>query len=493
MEPRHRSSHADVVVVGAGSGGCAVVRRLVDAGLSVLLLEAGPLDLDAAIHAPERSRELIGSGVDYRYVTVEQPGLGGRRVICPRGKVLGGSSSINGMIHARGDRSDFDAWAYAGNEGWRYEDVLPLFKRSEDFDGGESVYRGVGGPLAVTSRYEAHPVLASFVEAAVEAGFPFNPDYNAESLDGASFIQLNVRDGKRQSAARAFLGPIEGAPNLTVLTDCTVVRLLIENGRCSGVEIVRHGQVESVLATHEVILAAGAIDSPKLLLLSGVGPPRELRAVGIEPVVDLPGVGKNLHDHFFAPVSYRSSRPTPPALPGLMQFHAHVFWRSRSGLPCADVQALLVHMPMYVDGAGHGFSPVPMLVRPASRGELRLASNDPAAPPLIDPRYLSCDVDLETLVAAVELFREVAAQDALRSWRGEELLPGPSVRTKQELRDTSGEPAPPTTTPSARARWASTSSPSSTPSSASTGSTGSALPTRRSCRSSRRPIRTRQR
>ena len=426
---------ADVIVVGAGSGGSAVTRRLVDAGLDVVLLESGPRDTHPAIHDPGRSFELIGSEVDYAYLTVEQPGCAGRRIVTPRGKVLGGSSSINGMIYARGDRVDYDAWAYLGNAGWSYDDVLPLFRRSEDFDRGADEYHGAGGPLHVASTYEPHETLGAIVEAAVQAGLPFNEDYNGASKDGASFIQLNIKDGERHNAFRAFVEPVLDAANLTVQTDCSVHRLLLEHGRCVGVELVGG---RTVRARQEVVLAAGVIDSAKILLLSGIGPADELRPLGIDPVVDLPGVGKNLHDHFYVPYSRAAAKPIPPTQDGLTQFHAQFFWRSRPGLPCADIQALIVHYPIFLEGqptSEEGFSPVPMLVRPASRGALRLVSADPGEAPLIDPRYLTAQADVDALVAALELCREIAAQPALADWAADELNPGPAVRSRQELRD----------------------------------------------------------
>ena len=431
-------SVADVIVVGSGSGGAVVARRLVDAGADVIIVEAGAPDDNPAIHDPPRLFELWDSEQDWGYRTAPQAACAGRELHWPRGKVLGGSSALNGMIYARGHRSDYDAWAYLGNDGWGYDDVLPLFKRSEDFDRGASAYHGAGGPLHVLSRYEPHPLNAAVVAAAQEAGIAFNDDHNGESLDGVSFCQLNVKDGIRQSTATAFLAPVSGAPNLTVLTRACAQRLLFEGGRCVGVEILRDGVVSQIRAEGEVVVCGGTVESPKLLLLSGIGPAEELAGLAIDVVADLPGVGRNLHDHVLSPVIYGASRPVPPPLPGLQQLHSHLFWRSRPGLPGPDVQPLFFHLPLYLDGMEgppDGYTLMAGIIRPASRGSLRLASADPAAPPLIDPDCLSCEVDADALVAAIELCREIGGQAALAEWRGRELYPGPGAGTRQELLD----------------------------------------------------------
>jgi choline dehydrogenase len=427
-----------VIVVGSGSAGAVVARRLVDAGASVVLLEAGGVDDNAAIHDPARLFELWDSEQDWSYRTVPQAACAGRELHWPRGKVLGGSSALNGMIYARGHRSDYDAWAYLGNDGWAYHDVLPLFKRSEDFDRGASAYHGAGGPMHVRSRYEPHPLNAAAVAAAQEAGIAFNDDHNGEVLDGVSYCQLTIRDGVRQSTATAFLAPVSGAPGLTVLTGSRARRLLFDGERCTGVEIVRDGAVAQIRAEDEVVVCGGTVESPKLLLLSGIGPAFELAALGIDVVADLPGVGRNLHDHMLSPVIYGASRAVPPALPGLQQLHSHLFWRSRPGLPGPDVQPLFFHLPLYLEGMegpADGYTLMAGIIRPASRGALRLASADPEAPPLIDPACLSCDVDAGALIAAIELCREVGEQQSLSEWRGGELYPGPGVRSRQELLD----------------------------------------------------------
>jgi choline dehydrogenase len=431
-------SSADVIVVGSGSGGAVVARRLADAGAHVVLLEAGDADANPAIHDPARLFELWDSEQDWGYRTLPQAACAGRELHWPRGRVLGGSSALNGMIYARGHRSDYDAWAHAGNDGWRYDDVLPLFKRSEDFDRGESAYHGSGGPLHVLSRYEPHPVNAAAVAAAQEAGIPFNDDSNGEHLEGVAFAQLNIKDDLRHGVASAFLAPVADAPNLQVLTGAHVRRLLIEGGRCRGVEVAIDGDVARIRAEGEVVVCAGTVESPKLLMLSGIGPADELARHGIDVVADLPGVGRNLHDHVLSPVIYGASRPVPPPLPGLQPLHSQLFWHSRSGLPGPDIQPLFFHLPLYLEGMQgppDGYTLMAGIIRPASRGSLRLASADPAAAPLIDPACLSCEVDVAALVAALELCREIGSQSALAGWRGEELYPGPLARTPGELRD----------------------------------------------------------
>jgi choline dehydrogenase len=431
-------SVADVVVVGSGSAGAVVARRLVDAGATVVLLEAGGADVNPAIHDPGRLFELWDSEQDWGYRTVPQAACAGRELHWPRGKVLGGSSALNGMIYARGHRSDYDTWAYLGNEGWGYDDVLPLFKRSEDFDRGASAYHGAGGPLHVLSRYEPHPFHAAVVAAAQEAGIPFNDDHNGERLDGVAFAQLNIKDDLRHGTAGAFLAPVDGASNLVVLTGTRAQRLLFEGRRCCGVEVAREGVIERIRAEGEVVICGGTVESPKLLMLSGIGAADDLTRLGIDVVADLPGVGRNLHDHVLSPVIHGASRPMPPVLPGLQPLHSHLFWHSRSGLPGPDLQPLFFHLPLYLegmDGPPDGYTLMAGIIRPASGGSLRLASADPAAAPLIDPAYLSCAADVDAMVAALELCREIGRQDALGSWRGSELYPGPAVETRKDLRD----------------------------------------------------------
>jgi choline dehydrogenase len=428
----------DYVVVGSGSGGSVVARRLVDAGASVAVVEAGGPPVEA-VHDPGRWAELPGSPVDWAYETEPQRACADRRLSWPRGRVLGGTSALNGLAHIRGHRLDYDGWAYHGAPGWGFDDVLPLFKRSEDCDLGPSEYRGTGGPLPVTTRYPRHPLIEAMVAASQEAGIPYNPDHNGPELDGVGYSQLTMRDGVRATAWSAFLEPVAGRPNLTLLTGSTARRLRLAGGRCVGVEVDRGRGPELVEAAAEVIVCAGAIDSPRLLLLSGIGRASELAELGIDCLADLPGVGNNLHDHLLCPVILASPRPVPARVAGVTQLHAHLFWRSRPGLVVPDTQPLCFHLPIYraedMTGPEDAYTLLGGLVRVESRGELRLVSADPEARPSLDPRCLSCEADLAALTASVELVREIARQPALAEWTAEELYPGPCVRTDAELRD----------------------------------------------------------
>jgi choline dehydrogenase-like flavoprotein len=422
----------DYVVVGGGSAGCVVARRLLDGGATVALVEVGGPPTNPAIHDPGRWPELSWSEVDWAHMTEPQEACAGRRLYWPRGKVLGGSGALNGMVYIRGHRLDYDGWAYHGCPGWGWDDVLPVFKSLEDFDRGPDELHGAGGPLRIMTRYEPHPLLAAMVAASVEAGVPFNDDHNGPELDGVGYSQLTIRDGVRETGASAFL---VDHPNLTIHTGARALGLRFDAARCTGVEL----EDGVVAAGAEVVLCAGTIESPKLLLLSGIGPAADLAALGIERRVDLPGVGANLHDHLIAPVIFASPRAIPAVLPGLSHHHAHLFWRSRPGLAVPDTQPLCFHMPMYdrewMDGPQDAYTIQGGLIRTLSRGSIRLRSADPTAPPVLDPRALTAAGDLDALTASVELARAIGRQPALADWTADELYPGPEVRTRDELRD----------------------------------------------------------
>ncbi|MEH1013147.1 GMC family oxidoreductase N-terminal domain-containing protein [Micromonospora sp. CPCC 206060] len=428
---------ADVIVVGAGSAGCALARRLVDSGLRVVVLEAGGADTNPDIGTPGRLAYLWFAEEDWAYHTVAQPHAGHRRLHWPRGRVLGGSSALNGMIWARGAAADYDHWAYLGNDGWSWADVVPVHRRMEDLDAGESALRGTGGPIHVMSQYRPDPIFESCIKAAQEIGVAVNPDYNSGELDGVSHTQLTIRDGRRQSAAVGYLRPIADHPGLTIVTRAHARRLLFTGDRCTGVEWERDGRTTTTHADVEVIVSAGTIESPRLLMLSGIGDATDLRRHGIDVRVDLPGVGHNLHDHLLAPVIFGTSRPVGRS-PDLSPMQSHLFWRTRPGLPVPDVQALHFPVPMYQPGmAGppDGFTLQAGLVRPVSRGHIRLGGADPHAGLDIDPATLACAQDVEALVDAVILCREMGAASALAGeWGAREVYPGPQVRTRDELR-----------------------------------------------------------
>ncbi|MER5890543.1 GMC family oxidoreductase N-terminal domain-containing protein [Streptomyces sp. NPDC001941] len=426
----------DHIVVGAGSAGAVVARRLVDAGRSVLLLEAGPADDNEAIHDPTASVQLWNSAWDWAYQTEPQTGADGRRLPWPRGRTLGGSSSLNGMIYVRGAAADYDSWAYQGAAGWGWQDVEPYFRRLEDFDGGAAGGRGVGGPLHVQRNPGPDALVSAWVEAAAQYGLPLNEDYNSGDQYGVSLTQHTIKDRRRQSTWVAYGSAVRENPLLTVVTGALVTRIVFDGDRAAGIAYVVDGQEQVARAAHDVVLSAGVFGTPQLLMLSGVGPAAQLRGLGLRVRADLPGVGRNLQDHWSAPLVWKSARPLAPwAAQGL---EAHYFAMTRPGLVAPDVQPLFMSFPYPVPGAElpeHGFSAVGQLLHPYSRGEVRLRSADPTAPLVLDPKVFSDPRDLETLVDNLEALRDIAGQDALKEWNEGEVLPGPGTATRRQLRD----------------------------------------------------------
>ncbi|MGP3913669.1 GMC family oxidoreductase [Nonomuraea sp. 10N515B] len=428
----------DYVVVGGGAAGAVVAARLVERTTArVLLLEAGgEADLPAIRQTgiPGMASLWQDPAVTWPHVTAPQAGLNGRTIPLPQGKVLGGGSSVNAMLYVRGNRRDYDGWAAPGNEGWAYEQVLPCFKRAEDYEDGAGTYHGAGGPLKVARLSAMSEVSRAFLEAARELGFPGGEDwdYNGAAQEGAfAYQSFRTKDDQRSSTASAYLDPLRGHPRLTVVTGATATRVLMDGTTATGVAYVRDGAVHRAEASTEVIVSCGALATPKLLQLSGIGPAAALREHAIPVVADLPGVGANLHDHVILGVAYRarSELPLPELLAEVGMF------------PPEDTDLQLLFGPVQfvadeyrVDGPVFTFAPV--LARPRSRGTLALRSSDPADPPLVDPRYLGEQADLAALVRGIELCRELAHTGALGSFHDRESAPGREADLASYVRST---------------------------------------------------------
>jgi choline dehydrogenase-like flavoprotein len=424
----------DYVIVGAGSAGCVLAGRLSeDPNVSVALLEAGGSDRQAEIQTPIAFPAAFKSAIDWDLLGEPEPALGGRRFYLPRGRVIGGSGSINAMIYIRGNRADYDEWAALGCDGWGYEDVLPYFRRSEDNERGEDAYHGVGGPLAVSDSRSMQPLVDVMVEAAAEAGHERNPDFNGARQEGAGRFQLTQRDGLRWSTADAFLHPARERPNLTVISRALATRILFEGERAQGVEYERDDALVEIAAAREVIVAAGTYQSPVLLMLSGIGPADHLRDMGIEVRADLP-VGHNLQDHCMAQLNFLTDEPTlframtSENLELLAQGRGPltsnipegaVFFRSRPGLEAPDVQFHLAPSMFYDEGltAPHadGFAFGPVIIKPTSRGRVLLRTPRADSKPLVATRFLTTEEDRASMIAGVRAALEIAAQPALRA------------------------------------------------------------------------------
>lgn len=431
----------DYIIVGAGAAGCVVAHRLsANPDIRVLLLEAGVPDDNENIHNLTGFLRLWGTEHDWLFRSEPQPGLNGRQITIFQGKVLGGGSSIHAMMYVRGNRRNFDRWSELGNEGWSYEEVLPYFIKSEDFEKGASAYHGAGGPLSVRLCPELTPSAAAFLEAGAELGYGGDDlDFNgARQENNAAVMQFNITaDNHRASSASAFLTPILARPNLTVKTRAEVGRVLFEGNRAVGVEYLQDGTLHRVGATGEVILAGGAFLSPKLLLLSGIGPADHLRSLGIPVLADLPGVGQNLQDHMRLQVIYKSKRELP--VPTLLCETSLFTNTGASDREAPDIQ-------INFSAGIPGFPPpeypfegpfsifVPILIQARSRGEVRLRSADFQAPPIIDPRYLSDPIDVETYIRGIEICRELAATKAFAEFNAGEVTPGAGADVEAYIR-----------------------------------------------------------
>jgi choline dehydrogenase len=448
----------DYIIVGAGSAGCVLASRLTEnPDARVLVLEAGPPDTADEIHIPAAVNLLFKTAYDWNYQTTVQDRAGGRSIYWPRGRVIGGSSSINAMIYIRGNRHDYDSWRDEyGCEGWGYTDLLPYFLRAESNSRGASAYHGASGPLSVQDLKVKSSLTGDFVAAARASGLPANDDFNGPSQDGAGYYQVTQKAGRRWSAADAYLHPAAERPNLTVQTDCLVTGVVIESGKAVGVRYLRRGAEETAQAESEVILSAGAINSPQLLMLSGIGPADHLLEHAIQVQVDSPGVGGNLSDHPAVTAMWSTPRSRslweksgPRNLARWQLTHsgplttniaeAGGFSRSDPALPAPDIQWHVLPVPFLNGGLGdpasRALSVLITLVSVGSRGKIRLRSADPRHKPAIDPSYLSDLADIDPLVTAIGMARTIAGTRPLARRLKAELAPGNNVRSEADLRE----------------------------------------------------------
>ena len=446
----------DYIIVGAGSAGCVLASRLTeDPNITVLLLEAGTPDSKIEIHIPAAYSKLFKTKYDWNYYTEPQLHMHDRRLYIPRGKVIGGCSSINGMIYIRGHSYDYDYWSKLGNQGWSFREVLPYFKKAENRQQGTSEYYGINGLLNVANPRYTNPLSQAFVEAAVEVGIPRSQDLNYPEPEGVGIYQVNQKNGQRCSSAVAYLKMCRHRANLTILTSAQVTRVLFEANRAIGVEYIQGGKVTcQAKARQEVILCGGAINSPQLLMLSGIGSANHLKDLGITVIADLPGVGQNLQDHLIVGAIYDCTQPISldkaETLGNLLKY---LFWKQgplasniaeAGGFvklnPDSKTPDLQLHFaPVYFRNhglnkrEGYAFTLGGTLLHPQSSGHICLRSADPLTPPSIQPNFLSSEADLQTLIACVKLSRQIAQAKAFDQFRGEEILPRVEVKQDEEM------------------------------------------------------------
>jgi len=453
---------SEYVIIGAGSAGCAIAYRLAEAGRKVIVIEHGGTDAGPFIQMPAAlSYPMNMSRYDWGFSSEPEPHLGGRRLATPRGKVIGGSSSINGMVYVRGHAGDYDHWAEAGAQGWAYADVLPYFRRMENWHGGDNTdgWRGDSGPLHISRGPRTNPLTRAFTEAGQQAGYPLTEDYNGRQQEGFGAFEATIWKGQRWSAANAYLKPAKKTGNLEVV-QALARRIIITDGVATGVEVLRKGRVEVIEAQAEVIVAASAINSPKLLMLSGIGPAAHLAEHGIDVVADRPGVGRNLQDHLEMYIQMAATKPvslytywnllgkaalgaqwlfTRKGLAASNQFESTGFIRSRPGIRYPDVQFHFLPLAVRYDGkvaaGGHGFQAHVGPMRSPSRGAITLKSADPNEAPRIVFNYMSTEQDWIDFRKCIRLTREIFAQEAFAPYRGRELQPGSDAQSDAALDD----------------------------------------------------------
>ena len=451
----------DYIVIGAGSAGCVLANRLSEnPGNKVLLLEAGGRDWNPWIHIPVGYfKTMYDKDLSWGYETEPDPGINGRKIIWPRGRVLGGSSSINGVLYVRGQAEDFDHWRQLGNTGWSFDDVLPMFRRSEDYEKGDDDFRATGGPLGVEEISDRRPACEAFLEACREAGFKDNPDYNAAGQDGLGYYQTTTRKGRRSSTAVAFLRPAKRRPNFNVVTRALATGVVVEDGRAVAVTYLQKGVEKSARANREIVLSGGSVNSPQLLQLSGIGAADHLRGLGVPVVYDLPDVGQNLQDHFqnravyeldglhslntdvrnplkkmMMGIQYALTRGGPLTVSAAQAF---LFVRTRPELATPDMQYFF--MPLSAEKPGLGLHEFPGVtvalgqLRPESRGDIMITSRDPKVYPRIRPNYLAEEIDRETTVAGLKLLRTLTTQPAFAKYVKREVFPGPGCTSDEDF------------------------------------------------------------